>query len=117
MEDNSRLIKLLQDKVLRLEKENTELKAEAQEIIKVVMQIVGVLGLLDESGTKVKAELLNGEEGVFSLLLSSLSDIIGLITKSKMPMIGARYEKQLEQKFAFVKEILPLIQKYSTEQK
>ena len=71
---------------------------------------------LEKHNGELKAELISGEESVFSLLLTSLSDIIGLITKSKMPIIGKRYEKKLEEQFSFVKDIVPLVQKYATNQ-
>lgn len=102
----------LETELSQLLNENEELKNEIAEIIKLVRQIIGVLGLLDASGKSIKPELLSGQESVFSLLLSSLSDIIGLITKSKMPLIGHRYEKKLEEQFSFVKEIVPIVQKY-----
>lgn len=106
----------LESKISELQKHNGELQTEIDEVIKLVRQIIGVLGLLDESGKTIKAELLSGDESVFSLLLTSLSDIIGLITKSKMPIIGQRYEKKLEEKFSFVKDIVPIVQKYATTQ-
>lgn len=106
----------LQAKILELEKENNELKSEITEIIKLVREIIGVLGFLDENGKSIKPELLSGDKSVFSLLLISLSDIIGLITKSKMAVIGTRYEKKLEEKFSFVKDIVPIVQKYATNQ-
>lgn len=106
----------LESKISELQKHNGELQTEINEVIKLVRQIIGVLGLLDASGKTIKAELISGEESVFSLLLTSLSDIIGLITKSKMPVIGHRYEKRLEEKFSFVKDIVPIVQKYATNQ-
>lgn len=114
MNEDKQLIQDLKIKILSLEMENKELKGEISEIIKLIRQIIGVLGLMDETGESIKPELISGEESVFSLLLGSLSDIMGLITKTKMPIIGKKYEAKLEAQFAFVKDIVPIVQKYAT---
>jgi hypothetical protein len=116
MNEQEKTIQQLNTKIAELEKINGELQSEISEVIKLVRQIIGVLGLLDANGTSIKPELLSGEDSVFSLLLNSLSDIIGLITKSKLPIIGQRYEKKLEEQFAFVKDIVPIVQKYAIKQ-
>lgn len=116
MNDSEEIILELKAKMLALIQENNEQKAEIAEIIKLIRQIIGVLGLLDETGEAIKPELVSGEESVFTLLLGSLSDIMGLITKTKMPIIGKKYEAKLEEKFAFVKDIVPIVQKYATNQ-
>lgn len=116
MKENEMLVEQLRAKILALEAENNELKSEISEIIKLIRQIIGVLGLMDKTGEAIKPELISGEESVFSLLLDSLSDIMGLITKTKMPIIGKKYEAKLEAKFAFVKDIVPIVQKYATNQ-
>ena len=106
-------IDLLNVKIKALEADNSELNAEIAEVIKLVREIIGVLGLLDVSGTTIKPELLSGDESVFSLLFVSLGDIMGLITKSNMPILGKKYTAKLADKFRFVEGIIPLIQKYS----
>jgi len=96
------------------ESENKLLAQETAEVVSLIRKICGILGFMDTKTNSIKPELLSGETNVFGLLLESLSGIIGLITKSKMPVIGKKYEKQLDEQFSFVKDIVPLVEKYAT---
>lgn len=107
-------LEMLQKQLIAAEAENKQLKKEIAEVINLVRRIIGVLGLLDEKTNAIKPELLSGEESPLGLLMEALSGIVALITKSKMPVIGKKYEKELEEKFAFVKDIVPIVEKYAT---
>lgn len=105
-----------------LDNENTRLKVQLLEkeqdiaaLINITRGILGILGLIDERTGKVKEEYLSGEENVLEPILASIPEIMGLLTQVKLPIIGKRAEEKLEKKFAFVKQIVPIIEKYKDQ--
>jgi hypothetical protein len=98
----------------RLTAENATYKKEVSDLRDVVIGVCNVLGLSDENG-KVKQEVLSGEENVMPLVLKSASGIVSSMMLAKAPGMGARKEKELAEKFHFIKKLVPIIDKYQNE--
>jgi len=87
-------------------------KAEIEELKTCVISILRVLGLLDEQTQTIKAEIKSGEESYFPHILKALMKVVKLLAQAQVPVIGKSAEKELVETFAFIKTILPLIEKH-----
>lgn len=96
-----------QEQIKQLIEQNRQYKTDIKELIEVVRNIVLVLGLLDEQTGMIKAEYLSGEENPIKAILKSIS---GLVTDMMIR------PKKVEEKFAFVQTILPILERYATKQ-
>jgi hypothetical protein len=92
--------------------QNAEYKKDVVELKECIISVLRLMGLLDETTKTLKAEIKSGEESYFSPILKSLSDVVKLLTLSQLPIVGKKHEEQLVQKFSFIKQILPLIEKH-----
>lgn len=77
----------------------------------VIKGVLNVFGLLDEKGN-LKPEMSDSSK-VIPPMLKSLGDVVGLMAKSQMPILGKKAEADLAAKFHFFSEIKPLVEKYA----
>lgn len=103
LEETIRLIK-------HYKAENQTQKLEIDALKDVVVDVIKLLGLYDEKTKSIKAEVREGK-GFIMPIIKSLKDVGFLLAQSKMGFPGA--EKELLEKFAFIKNILPLVDKYA----
>ena len=98
------------DRIEQLTAKLNEKDSDLEEMKKVIISVLDLLGLLDETKTTIRAEIQSGEESYFKYILKALNSTIMLITKAQFSK-GAQAE--LEQKFSFIKNLLPVINKYA----
>jgi hypothetical protein len=79
----------------------------------VILDFVGVLGLLEKDKKTINPDVMSGEQSVFPLILKSVSTIISLMGQAQVPIMGRSAKEELEKKFSFIPKIVPLIKKYS----
>lgn len=73
-------------------------------------QICGTLGLTNPERTKMKDEVMSGEEGVFKNLIKSGLEIFGLFTKAGIPgTMGKKAQQQIKDRFAFIEKVKPAL--------
>jgi hypothetical protein len=94
-----------------------EAKEERKTLLKIGYCIMGLFGFLDENG-KPDQKIISGEESWIPGLLKSLGDVMVMLTAAKMGTenMKKRNIEKLKEKFGFVKDFLPLMQKYGAEQ-
>lgn len=96
-----------------------EAKEERKILYDIALSIMVLLGYADAKTRKPIPEIINGEESWMPGMLKSLADVMGLLTKTKFAITDnqkKKYEAELAEKFAFVKNLMPLMQKYGNEQ-
>jgi hypothetical protein len=97
------------------DKKIAETEAEKQALIGCCMGIMNLLGLVDENSGKVKTEVLKGDENWLPYVLKGASDVMGALFSLKTAFTDkqkAKAEANLQKKFGFLKEVMPLIDKY-----
>lgn len=99
-------------KLEKLLEENTQLKADIDLLKGVVIDILKVLGLLDPQQNVLKKEIESGEEGFTKPLLKALGEVTKLLIMSK-GFGGKDAERQLNEKFAFIPKLFPILKKYA----
>jgi hypothetical protein len=75
-----------------------------------VISITDVLGLYDSKAGSLKKEVKEGN--YLKPIIKSLGEVMGMLTMSKM---GFGDDKALLKKFEFIKNVLPLIEKYANK--
>lgn len=98
------------ERLLALLQEN---KADIHELKNVVVSILRLLGIWDDKTNSIKESIKTGEEGYFGNILKGLGDVISLLTRAQVPIIGKKAEAELMQKFAFLKTLVPIIEKHA----
>lgn len=95
--------------------ELTEANKERQILIKIAYSIMDLFGFIDNETGKMKPEIISGEESFIPGMLKSLGDVTTLLMSAKTPFKSMREkaEQKLAEKFSFVKDLIPLLQKYS----
>jgi hypothetical protein len=96
-----------------------EANAERKILKSSVIKIMDLLGLIDKETGGLKQEIVSGEESFVPSMLKALGDVVSMLTKSSVPswMGGGDKAKQaLADKFYFIQELLPIINKYSTNE-
>ena len=96
---NMDTVNLHTDLEIALQTENTELKADLKQVKTIFMQMASVVGMVNDDGTineKIKVKHIIGE--------------VGHIMTSAMNPFGNKSE--LEERFSFLKEIVPIYEKY-----
>lgn len=98
-----------------------ERKAEAEAEIVILkgsaICIMDLMGLIDKETNTVKSEIASGEESFIPGMLKSLTDVVALLTQANLPKFlgGETAQAKLAEKFSFVKDLVPLINKHGTE--
>lgn len=95
----------------KLMAENKAMREDLENLYDVVISMVDVLGLLTPDKKNILPEIVSKEKSVIPIIMKSVMDIITLMGQSQVPVLGKRAEKQLEEKFAFLQKVLPLIDK------
>jgi hypothetical protein len=85
-----------------LEAENTELKNDLKEVKQMLYQLAGLVGMVDKDGNI---------EPKFTIK-KAVAEITSIMTSAMMPNVFGKKEDSLEQKFSFLKKIVPLYEKY-----
>lgn len=105
-------IETLLNKNQVLKEQAAEYNADILALRDCVNDILRLMGLFDEETQSIKEDIKTGEESFIGPVLKSLGDVTVLLTQSKMPVFGKKYEEKLVQKFSFIKRVLPLVEKY-----
>ena len=95
-----------------LVKEKLVAEAERKALFGLALNICDVLGVLDEN-KKIRAGIVNGEDNVLKYVLGSLTGLMSDFATAQIPGVGRKAKERIEQRFAFLKEIVPIIQKYA----
>lgn len=106
-------IEISEAKLRMLMEQLKEKNADIDTLVNVIASLCRVLGLVDEKTGKVKPEYLTGQENIFTGVAKGIGDVLVLMTQSKVPVIGKQAEKKLNERFAFMADIAPLIIKYT----
>ena len=85
-------------------------KNDINELHNCISSVLDVMGIYDPETKDIKKAIKTGEESYFKYILRALKDTVVLLTQSKMGLKSS--EKELLQKFAFIKNIIPLIEKH-----
>ena len=96
------LTKLLDDNI-ELKKHNAEMRSDLSSFKKAIAGILNVLGLLDSNTGTIKESIQKGEE--------SYLKHIGKALTSVMSDIMLKREKKLAERFSFIQNVIPLINK------
>lgn len=100
----------MMDRIESLTQQLSEKEADLAEMKSVIISVLDLLGILNEEKTTIRAEIQSGEESYFKYILKALNSTIMLITKAQFSS-GA--QKEMAEKFAFIKNLIPIINKYS----
>lgn len=96
-------------------KQNEEYKHEVKELLLVAYGICNVLGLMDGNG-QIKQSYLRNEESPMPAVLKAILSTASLMGQANVPILGKKAEAEIAQKFAFIKHLTPIIEKYQTKQ-
>jgi hypothetical protein len=94
----------------RITIERKEYKAEIKELKNMVMSILSLLNLLDPDTGKIRQTVQNGDEGYLKYILKGLNKIVSLLVQAQFSKAA---QKSLEETFAFIKNIIPIANKYA----
>ncbi len=83
---------------------------DVKDLKEVVMGVMGVLGLA-ENGKPIP-ELFEEEPEIIGPCIKGITSVSQLMMTSKMPVIGKKAEKELAEKFHFIKLIPPILKRY-----
>ena len=104
---DNKLHKLEKHELIAIIKENEKDIAVLKDC---VISITDVLGLYDKTTGSLKKEVKEGS--YLKPIIKSLGEVMGMLTMSKM---GFGDDKELLKKFEFIKNVLPLIEKYANK--
>lgn len=110
--ENVKMIQVPEQELQDLLKQNKDFKADKEVLHDCIVKIMDLLGIVDPATGKVKEEIVSGEESFIPSLLKSVGDLMSLMTQSTIPLIGKKAKVKLEEKFDFIKTLIPIIQKH-----
>ena len=84
---------------------------DINELKNCVTSVIKLMGLFDDKTGTIKASVANGTENYFKYVIKAIKDILSLVIQSQVGMGNS--EKELTEKFAFIKTVLPLVKKYA----
>lgn len=93
--DDNQVMKV---KIKEYEHDLTELK-------NAITGILSVLGILDPETNAIKSSIQSGEESYMKHMAKAMTNIVLLMTTGQT--------KKLEEKFHFIKSVLPVVNKYA----
>lgn len=111
MAENEEIVQVKKAELEMLIQQKNEQDKEIAILKNSIIKLMEILGIA-ENGVMNK-KILTGEEPFMGPLLGSLGHITRLMVQSEMPIVGKRAAKEIEEKFHFIKELLPVIEKYS----
>lgn len=88
---------------------------EQKVLFEIAITIMKLFGMVEKGQKKIKPEILSGEESFVPGMLSSLADVSGLLIKVKLSVTENQKKKNetaLAEHFSFLKDLIPLVQKY-----
>lgn len=97
----------------QLEKLLFQLKDQKKDLLELkncVVSVLRLMGLLDEKTGTIKESVRSGNESYFKHIIKALKDVVMLMT---MARFNKASETELMEKFAFIKTVLPLVDKYA----
>jgi hypothetical protein len=97
----------LLNKLEAFKTENTEYKEEITVLRKSIFKILALLGLVNTETNSLKEDI---DTHYVKYILKALTSVIGLLSTSKFSKSA---ERELLEKFAFIKELMPIIKKYA----
>lgn len=89
--------------------------ADVAELRNVVISILKLLGIWDDKTNAVKAAIKSGEESYLPNILKGLGEVTMLAGQAQIPVIGKKAEQKLVEKFHFLKNLIPIIEKHSAQ--
>jgi hypothetical protein len=101
----SKLIQVPEEKLASLLQQIEELKKSEAEVVSLVKNICKAIGIAGEDGT-IKPEIARGETNVIKLI----AKVMGGYALDTFTPSG---KKRLDEKFAFVVNIIPILEKYA----
>lgn len=93
-----------------------ENKADVDELRNVVVSILKLLGIWDEKTNSVKNSIKTGQESYLPSILKGLGDVTMLAGQAQIPVIGKKAEAKLLEKFHFLKNLIPIIEKHANNE-
>lgn len=112
----SKKIEIEEEKLKMLLEQNEEYKKEHAILKNSAVSIMGMFGIMDQNTQKMKPEIASGEQSFIPGMLKSLGDLTALLMKANAPRWmggGKQAEEELAQKFSFIKDLLPIINKHA----
>lgn len=99
------------DDIKSLEYKVKDQAADINELKNCVTSVIKLMGLFDDKTGTIKASVTNGTENYFKYIIKAIKDILALVMQSQIGFGNS--EKELAEKFAFIKTVLPLVKKYT----
>lgn len=90
-------------------------KKDIAELHTCIVAVLDLMGLYDHQTHDIKEGIKTGKDSYFKYILRALGDVVSLLTQAKLGFKGA--EQEILEKFAFIKNILPLIEKHGRKQR
>lgn len=112
MSEDVKMVSIPETQLEELIKQNEDLKKDVVLFRTCIMKFCAVLGVATADGSKIKPEIVNGNDSVIGCIMKSAGDILLLFGQTTMPGLKGRAEKKIKEKFSFFEEALPLIDKY-----
>lgn len=82
-----------------------EYEADLTELKNAITGILSVLGILDPETNAIKSAIQSGEESYMKHMAKAMTNIVLWMTTGQT--------KKLEEKFHFIKSVLPIVNKYA----
>lgn len=94
--------------LMKLKQERDSYQQDLRILTRIMLDLGKIFGVVtDDDKLKNMAE-----ESYGTVIFESLNRLLGKMASTKMPVIGKRYEKELEQQFMFVQALIPMAGKY-----
>lgn len=108
--EGQKLIIAPEEKAAAMLAENSAYREDIKELKEVIYNILDLLGILDKTTGTIKESIKTGEEGYFKHIAKALTGTALLLGKAQISKAAAA---ELEQSFAFIKNFIPIAEKYA----
>lgn len=105
------LIAVPSEHLEKLMEQNLEMKEDAKLLYETIIKVLESVGLADNGIIKKQAFETGGS--ALKQLLKEVPEIIRLGLQASVPRMGEGAKKELTERFGYVSELLPIINKYS----
>jgi len=117
-QDNQKLIVIPASEIETLVNTIEEVNKERDLIKWGMFELLSLLGITNEEKTKIRPEIISGDEGIFKGLMKKGGELFFLFSQTSLPgSLGRKAEAQVKEKFAFVEKVLPVLNKYGEDGK